>query len=122
MTDKLEAMWKDQEEFMDLLREKRGFPSFPLDLSKKSDQKFIKNITHECMHELFEANQKLSNSKDHRATEVNDLNRDEYVEELIDSLHYFFEIAILSGVSMDELFRAYMQKGRVNRDRIESGY
>lgn len=122
MSDRLEAMWKDQQEFMELLREKREFPSFPLNLSKKSDQKFIKNITHECMHELFEANQKLSNSKDHRITEVNDLDRDEYVEELIDSLHYFFEIAILSGVSMDELFAAYMKKGEINRKRIATGY
>lgn len=122
MSDRLEAMWKDQEEFMELLREKRGFPSFPLDLSKKSDQKFIKNITHECMHELFEANQHLRNSKDHRATDVSDLDREAYIEELIDSLHYFFEIAILSGVSMDELFAAYMKKGEINRKRIASGY
>lgn len=107
---------------MVLLQERRDFPQFPVDMTTKSGQKLLKGITHECMHELFEANQMLKNSKDHRATDVKDFDHEGYVEELVDALHYFFEIAILSGVSMNELYDSYMKKGQVNIDRIENGY
>lgn len=120
--DKLESMWDQQKKFMELLQSRRDFPQFPVDMTTKPGQKLLKGITHECMHELFEANQALRNSKDHRVTDVNDFNREHYVEELVDALHYFFEIAILSGVSLDELYDAYIKKGQVNVDRIESGY
>jgi len=120
--DRLKEMWSQQESFMRLLQSARGFPHFPVDASKKEGQKLLKSITHECMHELFEANSALKNSKDHRATEISEFDRENYVEELVDALHYFFEIAILSGVSMDELFDSYMKKGRVNFERIERGY
>jgi uncharacterized protein (DUF2344 family) len=120
--DKLQQMWTQQESFMKLLQKKRNFPEFPVDVTSKGGQKFLKGITHECMHELFEANMMLKNSKDHRATDVTEFDKDSYVEELVDALHYFFEIVITSGVSMDELHEAYMKKGQINIVRIESGY
>ncbi len=120
--NKLEKMFEQQKEFMELLQSRRNFPRFPVDMTTKLGQKFLKGITHECMHELFEANQILKNSKDHRATSVEDFDKDSYVEELSDALHYFFEIAILSGISIDELYHAYMEKGKINVDRIEGGY
>lgn len=107
---------------MRLLQEKRNFPQYPLDLTKKSDQKFIKGITHECMHELFESNVLLKNSKDHRATEDNGLDRSAYIEEMCDALHYLIEVLILAGVSSDELFETYMKKGDTNVRRISEGY
>jgi hypothetical protein len=122
MKDKLTEMWQQQQDFMLLLKEKRGFVDFPVDARTKSGQKILKNITHECMHELFEANLLLKNSKDHRATDLKEFDKDAYVEELCDALHYFFEIAILSGVTLDELYDMYMKKGRINVDRIEKGY
>jgi len=120
--DKLQEMWSQQEKFMQLLQLRRNFPEFPVDMTTKSGQKFLKGITHECMHELFEANLLLKNSKDHRATDVSEFSREDYVEELVDALHYFFEIAISSGVSMQELHEAYMKKGQININRIENGY
>lgn len=120
--DKLQQMWDQQFSFMKLLQDKRGFPSFPVDMKSKTGQKFLKSITHECMGELFEANQELKNSKGHRATEISEIDRDAYIEELVDSLHFFFEIVIASGVSLDELYDAYMKKGEINFQRIENGY
>lgn len=122
MSDKLQKMWDQQFAFMKLLQEKRGFPDFPVDITSKSGQKFLKNITHECMGELFEANQELKNSKNHRVTEISHIDRDAYVEELVDSLHFFFEIVIASGVTLDELYDSYMKKGEINFSRIENGY
>ena len=122
MTDRLEAMWSQQEAFMRLLQKKRSFPEFPVDMSSKAGQKFLKQLTHECMGELFEANQELKNSKGHRATDIPEMDRGAYVEELVDTMHYFFEIVIASGVTLDELFAVYMKKGEENVKRIESGY
>jgi hypothetical protein len=120
--DKLQEMWEQQKQFMELLRQQRDFPPFPVDPTSKSGQKLLKGITHECMHELFEANQTLKNSKDHRATDVKEFDREHYVEELVDALHYFFEIAILSGITLDELHDSYMKKGETNVNRIKNGY
>lgn len=120
--DKLSSMMDQQRDFMRLLHEKRGFPEFPVDLAVKSNQKFLKDIAYEAMGELFEAIQHLKNSKSHRATEVSQFDRAEYLEELVDSLHYFFEIVIASGISTDELFEAFMKKGQINVDRINNGY
>jgi hypothetical protein len=120
--DKLRLMYGQQAEFMKLLREKRGFPAFPLDLSEKSSQKFIKSIAFDAMGELFEAVQELKNSKGHRATEIDEFDREAYVEELVDTQHFLFEILLLSGVSLEEFFAAYMKKGDINEERIRNGY
>jgi hypothetical protein len=122
MEDRLSKMWQQQSNFMRLLQAKRGFPNFPVDINSKTGQKFLKNITYECMGELFEANQELKNSKSHRASEIPEIDRNAYIEELTDSLHYFFEIVIASGISIDELYDSYMKKGEVNTKRIEEGY
>lgn len=121
-SDKLKEMYEQQAQFMELLKQKRGFPSFPMDLSEKPSQKFIKAIAHDAMGELFEAVQELKNSKGHRATEIDEFDRDAYVEELVDTQHFLFEILILSGVSIEEFFEAYMKKGVTNFDRINNGY
>lgn len=120
--DRLLQMYDKQRSFMELLQKKRGFPEFPVDLASKSGQKVCKQVAFDAMSELFEAIQELKNSKDHRATDVHGFDRDHYVEELVDCLHYFFEIAILSGVSADELYDAFAKKDEVNRQRIENGY
>lgn len=122
MSDKLESMYEQQKEFNELLRDKRNHPDFPLDLSDKKNQLFLKSLAHECMHELFEANHLMKGAKRHRATEISEFDRESYKEELVDALHYFLGIVIYSGISCDELFEAFMNKGKVNIKRIESGY
>ena len=122
MTNKLEKMWSQQEEFMKLLQEKRGFPAHPMDLTQKTSQKFIKSIAFDAMGELFESVQELRNSKGHRATEIDEFDRVAYIEELVDTQHFIFEILLLSGVSIDEFFEAYMKKGDKNSERILNGY
>jgi hypothetical protein len=115
-------MWYQQEVFMHLLRKKRNFPEFPVDLGSKEGQKVVKGIAQDTMHELFEAVHLLKNSKDHRATNVDGFDRAAFKEELVDALHYLFEICIASGISMDEFYDAYMAKGEVNVARIKDGY
>lgn len=120
--DRLNQMWDQQEAFMRLLQRKRGFPDFPTDITAKKGQQFLKDIRNHLMEELFEAGQHLKNAKSHRATELPEVDREAYKEELVDALHLYFELVIASGVSLDELFEAYMAKGNINFDRIENGY
>lgn len=74
------------------------------------------------MQELFESIQLLTDSKSHRMSIVGDFNREKYIEELCDSFHYFIEICLVSGVTQDELYKAYMKKGTVNFARIFENY
>ena len=120
--DKLEEMYEQQCSFNSLLRDERNHPQFPLDLSVKKNQQFLKSLTHECMHELFESNHLLKNSKNHRVTEIAEFDRESYKEELCDALHYFMGIVIYSGISCDELYTAFMNKGKVNVDRVRNNY
>ena len=119
---KFETMFEQQKEFLELLRDKRDFPNFPLDLSEKKNQQFLKSLAHECMHELFESNMLLKNAKSHRSTEINDFDRDSYTEELSDVLHYLIGILLYSGISYEEMYEMYMKKGQINLDRINGGY
>ena len=116
------TMFRQQQEFLELLRDKRDHPDFPLNLSVKESQQFLKSLSHECMHELFESNMLLKNSKKHRTTEFIDFDRESYKEELSDVMHYLIGILIYSGISVEEMFEMYMKKGQVNIDRINSGY
>lgn len=120
--NRLELMWSQQESFMKLLQEKRDFPEFPVDISSKKGQQFLEGISFHLMKELFEAGQHLKNSKAHRATELPEVDREAYKEELVDVLHLFFELVIASGITMKELFDAYINKGDVNVDRINANY
>lgn len=120
--DRLERMWQQQLHFMKLLQEKRNFPHFPTDITSKKGQQFLKDIRNHIMEELFEAGQHLKNAKSHRATELPEVDRESYKEELVDVLHLYFELVIASGVTLDELFDAYMTKGDTNFDRICAGY
>jgi len=120
--DMLNKMFAQQNEFMHLLKEKRNFPEFPVDLLTKQGQKFVKNISHECMHELFESVQLLSDSKDHKNSVSGDFNKDKFLEELADVTHYLIEIFILTGISPEQIYEAYMKKGEINNNRINNGY
>lgn len=119
---KLEKMWVQQEDFIRLLQEKRGFPRLPIDISTKPGQKLLKDIRNHIMEELFEAGQHLKNAKSHRATEIPEVDFEAYTEECVDVLHLLFELVIASGISLDKLVDAYLKKGDVNTKRIENGY
>lgn len=118
----LKRMWDQQFAFMRLLQDKRGFPEFPTDISSKKGQKFLNDIRHHLQDELHEASQHLKNAKSHRATEIPEVDREAFKEELVDALHLYFELVIASGITMEELVAAYMEKGCTNTSRILDGY
>lgn len=105
-----------------MLQKERNFPTDPVDIKSKSGQQFLESLTFHIMKELFEANQHLKNVKMHRVTEINDVDRDAYLEEMVDVLHLYFESLMFAGITLDELVDVYLEKGRTNVERITSGY
>jgi hypothetical protein len=124
MQDKLKIMFGLREQFMNSLSEKLPDtnPSFPLDLSEKVNQQYVRDIALRGVEEMFEALQHLKNWKPHRETENKDFNRDEFLEEVVDSFNYFFSLLILSGFDSEDLFQAYIKKDQVIHERLKDGY
>lgn len=120
--DFLLAMFEQQSQFMQLLEEKRSFPKWPVDLTSKVGQQTCRDASLGGIEEWFEALKHLKNWKSHRATEVKDVDRAEFLEEMSDALHYFVEVILLADISPEELFDAYMKKGATNVARINGGY
>lgn len=120
--DTLDEMFEEQDRFMKLLQKERNFVNYPVELETKSGQKIVKDISHECLHELFEAIHLLTDSKDHRKTVTGTFDREKFLEELSDALHYYIEICILCGIKSKELYSAFMKKSEINFNRINNGY
>jgi len=122
--DKLDEMFSLRESFMRQLRRKipESYPSWPLDLSNKSDQQFCRDMALRGVEEMFEALQHLKNWKPHRKTEMQDFDREEFLEEVVDAFNYFFSLIILTGFSSEDLHNAYIKKDKIIHDRLDSGY
>jgi dimeric dUTPase (all-alpha-NTP-PPase superfamily) len=99
-----------------------GAPHWPLDLSDKQNQQYIRDIALRGVEEMFEALQHLKNWKPHRQTDVAEFDRDEFLEEIVDAFNYFFELILLAGFSADDFFEMYLKKDKVIHDRLKTGY
>ena len=101
---------------------KGTYPSIPLDISKKEHQKICRDTALKGVEEMFEALQHLKNWKPHRKTEVSYLNREEFLEEIVDAFNYFFSLIILSGFDEEDLYDAYIKKDEIIHERIKREY
>lgn len=122
--DKLDTMFKMQEDFMLRLRDAHeAFPrSWPFDLLKKQSQLDVKECAFNSVEELFEAVKELKNAKKHRLTDVSEFDREHFVEECVDAFKYFLELLIFVGVDADEFFEAYSRKDAIINKRLDDGY
>jgi len=121
----LENMFKLRNEFIDQMREERpgSYLDLPLDLSKKASQQFCRDLALRGVEEMFEALQHLKNWKPHRITEFNEApDREEFLEEIVDALNYFFSLLIASGFNEKDLFEAYVKKHNIIIKRLKEGY
>lgn len=122
--DMLTSIFEKRESFMELIRDK--FPdtynSWPLDIGKKSSQIQLRETALKGVEEMFEALGHLKNWKPHRETDMPEINREEFLEEIVDSYNYFFSLMILIGVDVDEFYAAFNKKDKKIRERILKGY
>ena len=125
MSDRLSEIFNKRETFMHLLKQKfpNAYPvEWPVDLSNKDAQNNVRDIALKGVEEMFEALQHLKNWKDHRTTEMPDIDRDEFLEEVVDSFNYFFSLLILAGFNADDFFEMFEKKDKIIRDRLKGNY
>ena len=122
--DKLEDIFSKREQFMHLIKDKFSgtYPEWPVDLSSKKAQSTCRETALKGVEEMFEALGHLKNWKSHRQTDMPDINREEFLEEIVDALNYFFSLIITAGFDEDDLIAAYIKKHDIIIKRIEEGY
>ena len=121
MADKLEKAFLLQTEFMSMLVEHDKFPEYPVDLTTKIGQRFVKECIFNLVEELMEASFTLKN-RQHKLSDDTELDFEHYREELGDAFAYFIEVCLLSGISAEDLYLEYFRKNGVVRKRLQDGY
>jgi hypothetical protein len=124
-SDKLEEMFELRESFMRMLSESmpESHPSsWPLDLSDKKSQQFLRDVGTRGIEEIWEMMRELRNWKPHRQTDIQDFDRENFLEEFVDGLNYLFSVIIFAGFTAEDLHKAYVKKDEIIRKRIKSGY
>ena len=122
--DRLENMFDLREEFMVSLRKKWPLqnPPWPLDLSRKKDQQYCRDIALRGVEEMFEALQHLKNWKPHRSTEITEFDKEEFLEEVVDAFNYFLSLLILTGFSSEDFYKMYIKKDKIIHERLKGDY
>jgi len=125
MSCDLAKMFILRNEFINQMRKDRpgSYPELPLDLKTKESQQFCRDLALRGVEEMYEALQHLKNWKPHRMTEFNEApDREEFLEEIVDALNYFFSLLIVSGFDEKDLSEAYEKKHKIIMERLKVGY
>ena len=122
--DMLSDIFQKRTEFMHLIKEKYpdSYKNWPLNISEKSSQVLLRDTALKGVEEMFEALGHLKNWKPHRDTDIPEINREEFLEEIVDAFNYFFSLIILMGVDVDEFYTAFNKKDTIIRSRIKNNY
>ena len=119
--DKLKNLFMMQERLMKRLRsvDPVEVPEWPIDLADRKSQRACRDFALRATEELFEAILMLKRWKGHRVIDQAEIDRQAFTEEIVDSLHYIIEVMILTGVSEDQLYDAFVKKHEINMQRID---
>ena len=103
---------------------KGSYPDFPLDITQKDSQQVCRDLVLKGVEEMFEALQHLKNWKPHRQTDLSSeaIDKDEFLEEIVDAFNYFFAMLIVTGFDESDLFDAFLIKHKKINDRLRNGY
>ena len=119
----LKDMFELRRDFMNRIRKKdeKSYPDWPVDVKKRKNQQALRETTLRGVEELFEALQHLKNWKTHRTDSSDfDFNREEFLEEMVDALNYFFAVLVMLGIDELELYSAYFKKHKKILGRLEN--
>ena len=122
--DKLHQIFSLRNSFMAMIKDKfpDSYPEWPVDLSSKQAQITCRETALKGVEEMFEALGHLKNWKPHRQTEMPEIDREEFLEEIVDAFNYFLSLIILIGVDVDEFYDAFLKKDEIIRSRLKEGY
>lgn len=91
-----------------------------LDINSYAGQRRLKDFAWRVTEEIAEAMLTLKLRPWKSTPQLTDI--DHYVEELIDALHFFVELLMLSGLDAEMTAKLYLQKNEVNKFRQRSNY
>lgn len=127
MSDRLHEIFMMQRELMEDYAEiesRNGAPVvYPLDygdVDSRMVQMRLKYLAWCGTEELSEAMHELKN-RPWRQTETA-TDRDAFMEELMDWMHFVLELLVVAGVTPEMLYHDYTSKYRKNVERQENGY
>ena len=123
-SDMLKIIFDKREDFMKSIKDKYQdtYPHWPVDIGKKENQVLLRETALKGVEEMFEALGHLKNWKPHRDTDMPEINREEFLEEIVDAFNYFFSLMILIGVDVNEFYNAFDKKDKIIHDRLKKGY
>ena len=100
MSCKLEKMFKLRNDFITEISacQPGSYPELPIDLKNKRSQQFCRDLA------------------------LRGVNKDEFLEEIVDALNYFFSLLIATGIDENDLYDAYIKKHQVIKSRLSNGY
>tara|TARA_Y100000034_G_scaffold44266_3_gene54225 strand:+ start:15039 stop:15731 length:693 start_codon:yes stop_codon:yes gene_type:complete len=117
--DMLKNMFTKQEVLMKRYKENdENFPEWPIDLTDKQQQKFVRDILCNLADEAFEASRVL-NWKSHRATNIK-FDRNAFLTECVDVSKYLLEALTMCGIDANEFFEAYCKKDEKCHARLSN--
>jgi len=119
MKDKLNLIFELQRTLMERLVKIDPDVAWPVDITSTAGQKICREVTLRSTEELHEALQHLKKWKSHKHVDDYDFDHDAFLEEIVDSLHYIFELLILVDIGAEELFQAFHNKHQINLDRVK---
>lgn len=94
--------------------------NIPVDLDDPHGQAQIKDHMFRLIAELVEASECLKN-RPHKVTQM-PTDKDHFLEELSDALHFMLSIFVLVGLTPHEIYGLYFAKHQVNLWRQETAY
>lgn len=113
MTDKLNDIFERQRKFMIMLGNDLNRPHFTIDQRQINDLVLATHV--ELTEFLNEFHWKYWKQNGHT-------NVEQAKGELIDVLHFIFELAILIGMTPEDLYFRYVKKNEINIERQDKGY
>ena len=129
MTDRLLEIFKRQEELEDRyapIEDNRGFyvASRPLNIQDRFDQEAFRIWNQFLVEELFEATGLLKNKPWKQTEKLVD--EPQFDEEMSDAVHFFLKLWLLrhgtAEAASEALYRQYMGKSEINKQRQETNY
>jgi hypothetical protein len=91
-----------------------------LDINSYAGQRRLKDFAWRITEEIAECMLSLKLRAWKQTPQITDV--DHYQEELIDALHFFVELLLLSGLDAEMTAKLYLQKHEVNKFRQRSNY
>jgi dimeric dUTPase (all-alpha-NTP-PPase superfamily) len=115
--DRLEEMLRLQEQ----LQVRHLFGLKPGDLRHAERAEYIRAMILATTDELHEALREVA-WKPWSKRPVGEMNRQNFVDELVDAWHFFMNLMLVGEITADEFFTAYLRKNNINHGRIDDGY